>query len=113
MVGLNLMIANITLNISGINTPLSNSIKENDQTIYFLKGNTLKIQKCRLVESKTKQKDISEKCRHAYTKNTVDILDIKTSCIIRDQEGHVIVKKKINSSRRLTNKKIQNTLSKN
>lgn len=43
MVGLDLMIANITLNISGINTPLSNSIKENDQTIYFLKGNTLKI----------------------------------------------------------------------
>lgn len=41
MVGLNLMIANITLNISGINTPLSNSIKENDQTICFLKRNTL------------------------------------------------------------------------
>ena len=39
MVGLNLMIANI--NISGINTPLSNSIKENDQTICFLKRNTL------------------------------------------------------------------------
>ena len=41
MVGLNLMIANITLNISGVNIPVSNSIKENDQTICFLKRNTL------------------------------------------------------------------------
>ena len=41
MVGLNLMIANTTLNISGINTPLSNSIKENDQSICFLKRNRL------------------------------------------------------------------------
>lgn len=39
MVGLN--IANTTLNISGINIPLSNSIKENDQSICFLKRNRL------------------------------------------------------------------------
>lgn len=66
-----------------------------------------------MVESKTKQKDISEKCWHAYTKNTVDILDIKTSCIIRNQEGHVIVKKKSIHLEDLQIKKIQNTLSKN
>ena len=41
MVGLNLMIANTTLNISGIKTPLSNSIKENDRSICFLKRNRL------------------------------------------------------------------------
>ena len=42
-------------------------------------------------------------------KNTLDILDIKTKCSIRDQEGHFIVKKKSIHQEDLQIKKIQNT----
>lgn len=66
-----------------------------------------------MVESKTKQKDISEKCWYVYNKNTLDILDINTKCSIRDQEGHFTVKKKSIHQEDLQIKKIQNTWSKN